>query len=100
MTNGSDKELYQSLIDRLENLKVELFENSLNVECIRLISEGLDNLLVKLIVSEKLQDSIEEELRLLINHLNEFVLSKRSINHKVLRIKIKYLILKSKRYLS
>ena len=49
MAKGNNKELYQSLIDRLENLKVELFENSLNVESIRLISESLDKLLVRLI---------------------------------------------------
>ncbi len=95
-----DKQLYQSLIAQLENLKVELYENSSNIESVRMISAGLDNLLVKIIITEKLQDVVEEELRLLINHLNTFVLNEKSKNHQYLRVSIKYLILKSKQYIS
>ncbi len=96
MVKQNCNKFHQSLIDKLENLKIELFENSQNIESIRLISASLDNLLVKLIKSEKIQEEVEDELRLLINHLNSMVAKKKISKHQYLRISIKYIILKSK----
>lgn len=60
----------------------------------------LGNLLVRFIITEKLQGGVEEELRLLIHHLNALVLNEKSKNHQYLRVILKYSILKSKKYIS
>ena len=99
MAKQNSNELYQVVIDKLENLKVELFENSKNIESIRLISASLDNLLIKLIKTNGLQDDVEEELRLLINHLNAIVYNRKINKIQYLRISIKYLILKAKQHI-
>jgi len=99
MAKQNSIELYQVVIDKLENLKVELFENSKNIESIRLISASLDNLLIKLIKTNGLQDDVEEELRLLINHLNAIVYNRKINKIQYLRISIKYLILKAKQHI-
>lgn len=99
MAKQNNKGLYQILIDKLENLQIELFENTYNVESIRLISASLNNLLVKLIKADVLQDDVEEELRLLINHLNALVIKNKISKHQYLRVSIKYLTLKAKQHL-
>jgi hypothetical protein len=99
MAKQNSNKLYQLVIDKLENLKVELFENSKNIESIRLISASLDNLLIKLIKTNGLQEEVEEELRLLINHLNAIVYNRKINKNQYLRISIKYLILKAKQHI-
>jgi len=100
MSKQNNKKLYQSLTDKLENLKVELYENPHNRESIRLITASLDYLLVKLIKTELFETDIEEDLRLLIYHLNAIVIKNRIGKHQYLRISIKYLTLKAKHHIS
>jgi len=91
--------LLTALKTDLENLQIELFEQSYNLSSVEIIHSAITIKATKLFVSNDLDENFQNELNILVMNLGNMIFVEKNTNKRspdlgFFRVSIKYLMLK------